>query len=252
MHPRSHRRTRPGRLSRLDRFVLDREGERLARGGGVIVDLGIGGNPWTTEELADAVAPLGLAVVGVDHDPELVAHARVRARPGLGFVQGSFDLPDEARPALLVRAMNVLRDYGPAEVAPAHRRLGEALVDGGLLVEGSCGASGEVLCAWLVRKVGADLVREGLLFSTDFSRGFGPLQFRDRLPRDLRGTVRVGTPLGDLFAAWTAAVDASGTRTAGARFLAGALRLCADRDDIEPTPHLWPDGFLVWRPSGGI
>lgn len=248
MQPRSHRRTRPGRLARLDRFVLAREGARLARGGGAIVDLGIGGNPWTTEELAVAVAPLGLEVVGVDHDPDLVAHAQAHARPGLQFVEGGFDLPPEARPALLVRAMNVLRDYGPAEVAPAHRRLGEALVEGGLLVEGSCGASGDVLCAWLVRKVGAALVREGLLFSTDFTRGFGPLQFRDRLPRDLRGTVKAGTPIGDLFAAWTDAVDATGTRTALERFVGGAERLAAARDDIEVSPELWRSGFLVWRP----
>ena len=213
------------------------------------MDLGIGGNPWTTLELARAVRErFGREVVGVDHDPDVVAGALRQAEPGVTFVEGSFDLPDEARPALVIRAMNVLRDYGPADVQPAHERLGASLVDGGLLVEGSCGSRGEVLCAWLVRRIGPSLVREGLLFSTDFSRGFGPLQFRDRLPRDLRGTVKAGTPVGDLLDAWTAAVDASGARTARQRFVDGAERLAASRTDVDRRPDEWAEGYLVWRP----
>lgn len=216
-----------------------------------MVDLGIGGHPWTTLELADAVrSRFGLDVVGVDHEPEVVAGAQRYVVPGVSFVEGGFVLPPEARPAVLVRAMNVLRDYGPHEVAPAHQRLGDALVEGGLLVEGTCGPLGEVLCAWLVRKVAGALVREGLLFSTDFTRGFGPLQFRDRLPRDLRGTVKPGTPLGAFLGAWVAAVDATGASTARTRFVAGAALLAAGRDDVEVDPAGWEDGNLVWRPPG--
>jgi hypothetical protein len=216
-----------------------------------VVDLGIGGNPWTTLELARAVERFGLRVVGVDHDPDVVRSARTHTAANVSFVEGGFDLPAEARPAVLVRAMNVLRDYGPHEVQPAHALLGDALVDGGLLVEGSCGAAGDVLCAWLVRKAGAMLVREGLLFSTDFTRGFGPLQFRDRLPRDLRGTVKPETPIGRLFTDWTAAVAACGARTAKERFVGGAERLAEVRDDVEIAPDAWTSGFLVWRPGTG-
>ena len=90
------------------------------------------------------------------------------------------------------------------------------------------------------------MVREGLLFSTDFTRGFGPLQFRDRLPRDLRGAVTPDSAIGRLFADWTAAVDATAERTARGRFVAGAQRLAELRDDVE----IWPEeGFVVWRPT---
>lgn len=245
----TRRKTRRGRLTRLDRFVLDREAALLT-GPGVVVDLGIGAIPWTTLELARALAerfgPCP-SVVGVDHDPVVVARALEETAPGVRFVEGGFALPPAARPALLIRAMNVLRDYPPDAVAPAHRLLGEALVDGGLLVEGTCGSRGDVLCAWLVRKAHGELFREGLLFSTDFSRGFAPYQLRDRLPRDLRGASGPETAIGRFLADWTAAVEASGGRTAQERFEEGGKRLAATRDDFEVAP----DGFLVWRPRVG-
>lgn len=241
----TRRRTRPGRLARLDAWLVEHERDLLSSGRGVVVDLGIGGVPHTTVELADALAVLDRppAVVGVDHDPDLVERAAAFARPGLSFAVGGFELP--VGPAVLVRAMNVLRDYGPADVAPAHEAMGAALCEGGLLVEGTSGPRGEVLCAWLVRRRAGALVREGLLFSTDFSRGFAPLLFRDRLPRDLRGAVKPGTPIHAFLADWTAAVDATGARTARERFVVGARALAARRGDVRAG-----EDWLVWVDAG--
>jgi len=198
------RKTRPGRLAALDQLLLTLHEPLLARRDGPfatapVVDLGLGARPWTTVEWAESLRPLGLEVVGVDHAADLVQRARAdHAVPGVRYEVGSFDLP--VRGARLVRAMNVLRDFPPEATAPAHAQMGECLLDGGLLVEGSCGPEGEVGCAHLVRKRGDGLVREGLLLWLDGARGTAPLLFRDRLPRDLRGAA--GDPVRVLLGAW--------------------------------------------------
>ncbi len=79
--------------------------------------MGLGALPWTTVELADA---LDVPVVGLDVEVDVVERARALARPGLSFAIGSFDdVPSGAR---LVRALNVLRDYSPAEAEAARGR----------------------------------------------------------------------------------------------------------------------------------
>lgn len=182
----AHRRkTRPGRLRMLDAMLLDLAPELLrpeAAEGAAVVDLGVGARPWTTEELAEAVAPL--EVVGVEIAADVVERAQEHARPGLSFVQGSFDLPVRAR---VVRVMNVLRDLRAHEVPGAHARIGAQVVEGGLVLEGSCGPEGEAGVVHVLRKREGRLHREGLLFWLDGSRGTAPMVFRDRLPRDLRG-----------------------------------------------------------------
>ena len=76
-------RTRPGRLALLDRLLLTRERELLARSDGpfaraVFVDVGLGDAPDTTFESARAFRELApaLRTLGVDIDPVRVAHAR--------------------------------------------------------------------------------------------------------------------------------------------------------------------------------
>lgn len=241
--------TRPGRLRQLDLALLALERPLLSRRGGVVVDVGLGAVPVTTIELYQALSALesAPAIVGVDIDPVVLARAMAYSRPGLCFVQSGFDLPNCARPASLIRVMNVLRGYPPAEIPSIHARLGEALADGGLLVEGTSSPTGDVLVAHLLRKSCGALISEGLLFSTDFSCGFAPLLFRDRLPRDLRGYT-CDSPVGALFAAWGAAYeDASAlARDPRDRFVSCAERL-AEQRRIAPLPELWREGVLVWR-----
>jgi len=206
-----------------------------------VVDLGLGARPWTTLEWAASLRPRGLTVVGVDHAEELVHRARVdHSAPGVRYEVGGFDLPVHG--VRLIRAMNVLRDLGPEATAPAHARLGRSLLDGGLLVEGSCGPVGEVGCAHLVRRRGDELVREGLLMWLDGARGTAPLLFRDRLPRDLRGALAQDHPVKQLLLDWMARYRA---------LPAGPERLAAAAAGLPDLSRVGP-GAAVWSPEGGV
>src|SRR5256885_1041340 len=113
--------TNPNRLRRADRWIVATQGRRLrAQQRPLVVDLGYGASPITTVELYDrirAVCPAA-EVVGLEIDPERVAAGvellAARPRAGLSFRRGGFELPVD-RPPALVRAFNVLRQYGEDE-----------------------------------------------------------------------------------------------------------------------------------------
>jgi hypothetical protein len=184
-------RTRPGRLRFLDLWVQQlaplHVGER-------VVDVGFGERPDTLLELAAAVRAVrpGLEVVGVERRP-------ASAVEGVTVVQGDFETVAAMRQVTLVRAMNVLRGYREDEVALIRHALRSPLAPGGQLLEGSTDTEGHVTVCHLEGAL------HGLLFHTDFSRGFSPWLFRDWLPRDLRRSARPGTPIFELFTAWEAA-----------------------------------------------
>jgi hypothetical protein len=237
-------RTRPGRLAHLDAVL----GAEAWAAGARVVDLGFGATPVTTLELRAAL-PAHVEVVGVEADPDAVARALASERPGLRFVVGGFALPPEARPATVIRAMNVLRGYPASACAGAREALADALVEGGRLIEGTCGPAGEVSVTGWHRRRGDALVLERMLFSTAFARGFAPLVFRDRLPRDLRG-YRPESALGGLFRDWAAAYAAIAPTTPDprARFVAAAARLAGMRPDVPPAD--WAAGQLWWTTTG--
>ncbi|MFZ5445474.1 MAG: methylase [Myxococcota bacterium] len=232
-------RTRPGRLAALDRWLVH-EAASLLDGRGAIVDFGFGESPVTTLELAAAVRARTptLRVVGIERRVHLPVD-------GLALVAGGFEACAAIAPAAVVRALNVLRAYREDELEPARSMLGAGLVEGGLLVEGSTDTEGHVTCAWLLRKRGGGVVREALLFHTDFSRGFSPWLFRDWLPRDLRRSVRPGTPIHLLLSDWEQRARAGGETGAQARFLSSLAPPLVSTD--------WEreHGFVRWEPSGG-
>lgn len=255
--------TRPGRLARIDAVIVRREHALLTRCDGAFatapcVDVGVGEWPWTTLELLRTVtlAAPELRVIGVEIDPDRLRHARRFAEPGLEFRRGGFELPLAAneRPRL-VRALNVLREYGECEAEAAQLTLSAALLPGGLLVEGTSSASGGVACVHLLRKrPDGGLAREGLIFSTDFSQGFAPWLFRDRLPRDLRRQCKPGHAIHAFLTAWTDAfrvVRSAGLRDAATMFTESALLLAASQPGIADDPALITQGTLVWQPPGG-
>jgi hypothetical protein len=255
--------TRPGRLRQLDAILAARERALLTRIDGAFfgapfVDLGVGEWPWTTLETAQALRAVApeLRVIGVELDPDRLRHARRFEGTGLEFRGGDFELPLAAaeRPRI-VRALNVLREYGEAEARAAHLKLGAAVLPGGLVLEGTSSASGGVSCVHMLRKHDGALVREALLFSTDFSQGFAPFLFRDRLPRDLRRRCERGSAIQQFLTSWTeafAAARGTGLCESAALFALSAQILSSRLPGIVCDAALIERGALLWQPPGGV
>lgn len=203
--------TNPNRLRRMDRWIASALGPGLRRAAQppTAVDLGYGAAPWTAVELHSRLAEVrpDVRVVGIEIEPERVAAALPYARPpGLSFRRGGFEMPldGDARP-LLVRAANVLRQYGEAEVAAVWERLCGRLAPGGLLVEGTCDEIGR-------RHVWVALGPEGPRTVTFAARLAGlerPGDLAERLPKALIHRNVPGEPvhafLADFDRAWAAA-----------------------------------------------
>ena len=222
----------------------------LLDGRGAIVDVGYGESPATTIELAQAVRAVtpSLRVVGVERKRGQAAFpqgGQVPNRSGksslsplpLELVEGDFTSCAALGPTAVVRAMNVLRGYREEEVPAIHAALGAALVDGGLVLEGSTDTEGHVTVVHVLRRRRGQLVREALLFHTDFSRGFSPWLFRDWLPRDLRRRATPGTAIHELLTRWEAQAKGSAPR---ARFLSSVQGI------VEASPWELEHGFARW------
>ena len=168
-----------------------------------MVDLGYGESPVTTVELADRLREVrdDVVVVGLEIDPARVEAARAAERPGLSFRRGGFELAG-LRP-LVVRALNVLRQYeqGPALEAWATLRAG--LAPGGLLVEGTCDEIGR-RAAWVA--LDADGPRT-LTLAAHLPTLERPSELAERLPKALIHHNVPGQPVHDLLTALDDAWD---------------------------------------------
>ena len=134
------------RLRRIDRWIATLPILR-ATTDPLVVDLGYGSSATTTLELRDRLAAVraDVEVVGVEIDPERVRIASTAARDGVTFRLGGFETPTPGgRPAAVIRALNVLRQYDESEVADAWRTMTARLQPGGILVEGTCSELGRV------------------------------------------------------------------------------------------------------------
>ncbi|MEO0599936.1 MAG: hypothetical protein AAF211_00780 [Myxococcota bacterium] len=212
------------------------------------LDVGLGARPHTTLEWAASLRrnDPGARVLGLDRDPDVVAAAGPAAVPGLRFAVANWTWPGLG--ARAARALNVLRDYTADEAPLAHLRMAEALADGGVLVEGSCGPHGEVGAVHVLRRDGLQLVDEGLLFWTDGSQGSAPILFRDRLPVAVRRAVQLDHPLGRLMEAWMAAHAAVRGRGVGA-----LAALAASVDHLgDPELTCRGEGAVWWRRPCGL
>jgi hypothetical protein len=142
--------TNPNRLRRVDAWLAHALGGALcAADDPLVVDLGYGATPVTTVELYDRLSRVcgNVRVVGLEIDPIRVVEAgRVADPPVLTFARGGFELAG-LRP-VLVRAMNVLRQYDAAEVEGAWAAMTARLAPGGAVVEGTCDELGRLAC-WI-------------------------------------------------------------------------------------------------------
>ena len=131
--------TNPNRLRRVDRHLLALYGGLVARAEDpLVVDLGYGATPVTAVELHARLSTVrpDVDVVGVEIDQERVDAAAGAERPGLRFVRGGFEMAG-LRP-LVVRCLNVLRQYPLEAATAAWETVTSALQPEGVLLEGTC------------------------------------------------------------------------------------------------------------------
>ena len=248
--------TNPSRLRRVDRWITQAERSVLRSAQRpLIVDLGYGASLVTTLELyrrIRAVAPEA-EVTGLEIDPHRVALARGRLAelrragdelPGLSFAVGGFELPVPRRP-VLVRALNVLRQYPEERAWAAWPRLRSGLAAGGVLVEGTCDEIGR-RAVWVTLPAQPD--RAALVtFSTRLASLERPSDLAERLPKVLIHRNVPGEPvpqfLRDLDRAWDRAAPYSvfGPRQ---RWLAAVTSLSADWPVLRHPPR---GGPRRWR-----
>jgi hypothetical protein len=225
--------TAPNRLRRVDRWLTAVHGDllRTADRPPLVVDLGYGATPVTTVELFSrlrAVRP-DVEVVGLEIDPERVAAGLAAAREGLSFRRGGFELAG-MRP-LVVRALNVLRQYEEEPAAQAWSTLLAGLAPGGLLVEGTCDEIGR-RAAWVA------LTTDGpqtLTLAAHLPTLDRPSELAERLPKALIHHNVPGEPVHALLAALDDAWDRAAPQAVfgpRARWVAACDALAWDGADV--------------------
>ncbi|MDT4924200.1 MAG: hypothetical protein QOG01_1913 [Pseudonocardiales bacterium] len=208
--------TNPNRLRRMDNWITTVLAPVL-RGAAdpLVIDLGYGATPVTAVELAHRLAVLraDLRVVGLEIDPDRVAAALPAAEPPrLTFARGGFELAGH-RP-VLVRAANVLRQYGEPAAAAAWVTMCARLATGGVLVEGTCDELGRRGCWVLLDRAGP----VSLTFSCRVDSIERPSDLAERLPKALIHRNVPGEAIHTLLRAFDAAWDAAApVSTFGAR-----------------------------------
>lgn len=200
----------------------------------------------TTVELHDRLRRVraDVEVVGLEIDAERVAAAQAHARPGLSFAQGGFELGGlrDRRP-VVVRAMNVLRQYAEEDVASAWARLSTRLAPGGLLLEGTCDEVGRRATWVVVAHDGPQL----LVLSARLANLQQPGELAQRLPKALVHRNVEGEGVHALLRAWDAAwAQAAPVAPWGPRVRAveAAGRLVAAGWPVRGDPRRWRLGEL--------
>jgi hypothetical protein len=210
----------------------------------------------TTVELHDrlrAVCP-GVRVVGLELDPERVTVAQPAARPpSLTFARGGFELAGR-RPVVL-RALNVLRQYPEPDVASAWRTMRERLAPGGMLVEGTCDEIGRRACWFALpaltggdgveRAVGAGVT---LTLSTHLPSLQRPSDLAERLPKALITRNVPGEPVHGLLTAFDEAWEHAARYAPFGPRMRWSVAVAALREGgwpVHRTPRRWRLGEVT-------
>ena len=253
--------TARNRLRRSDIFMLLTEGPliRMQDEPGkpsFYVDLGYGFEPFTTLETAERLRSQNprLQVLGVEIDPERVKAAEPFADELTFFRLGGFNLPlKTGEQVRLIRAFNVLRQYEESEWAAPIELLGQQLIPGGMLLEGTSNPFGSVWTANIIRRSQIPpypVLHEGFLFSTNFHMGFTPDLFQPVLTKNYIHRMVPGEKIYEFIERWkTACRNQAPMRTYGLRtlFCAAAGELSAAGYAIDLRPQLLRRGFLLWK-----
>lgn len=206
--------TGANRLRRVDRFIAALPELRRADDP-LVVDLGYGASATTSLELRDRLARVrpDVEVLGLEIDPERVRAASAAARDGVSFALGGFEVPvPGGRRPVVIRALNVLRQYQEDEVAAAWARMLARLQPGGVLVEGTCSELGRV-ASWATLPAGGPPLPRSLTIALRLTGLEAPSTVAERLPKSLihRNVAGEGVHalLSELDARWAAAAPLS-------------------------------------------
>lgn len=220
------------------------------------IDLGYGFEPFTTLESAQRLRKQNpkLPVLGVEIDPERVAMGKPFEDENTFFRLGGFNLPlQQGESARLIRAFNVLRQYEESEWAAPIEQLGQQMIPGGMLLEGTSNPYGSVWTANVIRRSAIPpypVIREGFLFSTNFHTGFEPDLFQPVLTKNYIHRMVPGEEIYSFMERWKAACrNQAPTRSFGLRslFVASAKELRNAGYKIDLRPQLLRRGYLYWR-----
>ena len=197
--------TAPNRLRRVDRWLVGVHGDLLRRAPSppLVVDLGYGASPVTAVELHARLREVrpDVEVVGLEIDQERVDAAQPAAVEGLSFRRGGFELA--GLQPLVVRALNVLRQYEPEAAAQAWRTVTERMAPGGLLVEGTCDEVGR-RAAWVALDAAGPRTLTLAAHLPSLPR---PSELAERLPKALIHDNVPGSPVHALLTALEDAWD---------------------------------------------
>ena len=240
--------THPNRLRRVDRWLVALHGARLRRAADpLVVDLGYGRHPVTTLELADRLAEArpDVEVVGVEIVRERVEAALPYARERLSFVRGGFDLPLGGRRPVVVRAMNVLRQYDEAAALDAWAMLRARLDADGVLVEGTCDELGR-RAVWVALDPAGPRTVTFAARVDDLGR---PGELAERLPKALVHHNVPGERVHTFLVAWDRAWLRAGDVPARQRWADAAAALADGGWRVARNPARWRLGELTvaWR-----
>lgn len=229
--------TGANRLRRFDRWIAHLAGRQLRHGAPLAVDLGFGADPTTTLEWQRSLQALNsrIRVVGVEIDRERVA----RAREEIDAVHGGFEIPVDGDP-VVVRAANVLRQYGVEEVAPAWAIMTRRLAVGGWLVEGTCDEQGRLATMVSLDRGGA----QWLTLSCRLAGLDRPSELAARLPKALIHANVPGAPVHALLTDLDAAWERSPRFGARQRWIAMAQTLATEWR-VRDGPSRWRLGELT-------
>ena len=262
--PQGHQtrgKTARNRLRRSDIFMLLTEGslirmQDLPELRSFYIDLGYGFEPYTTLESAERlrVQNPNLPVLGVEIDPERVAMGKPYEDDKTFFRLGGFNLPlQPGETARLIRAFNVLRQYEEAEWAAPIEQLGQQMIPGGMLLEGTSNPYGSVWTANVIRRSAVHpypVKREGFLFSTNFHMGFEPDIFQPVLTKNYIHRMVPGEEIYNFMKQWKIICQKlAPMRSFGLRalFSASAVNLLKEGFKIDLRPQLLRRGFLYWK-----
>ncbi|MDP9182514.1 MAG: class I SAM-dependent methyltransferase [Actinomycetota bacterium] len=233
--------TNPNRLRRVDRHLAAVHGSLLARAASpLVVDLGYGATPITAVELHDRLSRIcpSVEVVGVEIDQSRVDAALSAARDGLRFVRGGFELAG-LRP-LVVRCLNVLRQYDEPAALAAWDTMLAGLQPDGLLLEGTCDEVGR-RASWVTLSPSGPV---SLTLAANLGSLDRPSSLAERLPKALIHHNVPGQPINALLSALNDAWDRAAPYAAYGprqRWVAACESLQWDKTGV----RRWRDGELT-------